>query len=514
MDKLLLNKLIGTLQKQAPSLSVGTKIDTRLSAYIERYEKLRNIVGFQEESVWRRYAIERIIKRKLFFSVQRTLKVQDLIEELVLSNYISERQVTAETVTRIASIIKNYVNAYEAFKPNGNHTAKNEIQRWFLGIMAVEIEDELALLDHDHALVECMVKELSDRLVFSLSQFRDRDRDILLLMAGCHALLKAKHEVVAYFIIKRRHPEWLKNDSYSTSQTDEMWTLRGMLARYEKSSFYNQLIRVVKPYSVVFTVFDEVLKKHQGNLDLLREKTRTVIHEIYNTLQRKVKRQLLHSFVYLLLTKLILVFVIEIPYDLWQYGFLRYAQVGINIAAPILLLFILTIGIRVGSEANTSLLIEEVYKLMTGDKSNLESSVKPHLERSLSRMVLFKILLILGYGATYGGMIYMLLRYNFSLVGGFFFVLFITLVTYLAVRIRFVTERFQIVDERGSFGREILYFFALPMLISGKWVVQRFSKYNVILLIFDLLFEAPYKTLVFLFRDFSDYAEEERRRIE
>ena len=514
MDKLLLNNLIATLQKQPSYLSAGTKIDTRLSAYIERYEKLRNIVGFQEESVWRRYAIERIIKRKLFFSVQNTLNVQDLVEELVLANYISESQATAETITRIDSSIRKYVRAYDAFKPKGKHTAKNEIQRWFLGIMAVEIEDALSLLDHDQALVECMVKELSNRLGSSFRQISQTDRDFLLLMAVCHTLLKAKHEVVAYFIIKRLHPEWLSIPTYTTSQSDEVWTLRDLLVRYERSSFYSQVTRVVKPYSVVFTVFDEVLKKHYGKIDQLREKTRTVIHEIYNTLQRKVKRQLWHSFVYLFLTKLILVFLIEIPYDLWQHGFLRYAQVGINVAAPIFLLFVLTIGIRVGSEANTSLLIEEVYKLMTDDKSDLESIVKPHLERSLSRMVLFKFLLIVGYGATYGGMIYLLLRYDFSIVGGFFFVLFITLVTYLAVRIRFITERFQVVTVRGSVGRGILYFFALPMLMSGKWVIQRFSKYNIILLIFDLLFEAPYKTLVFLFRDFSDYAEEERRRIE
>lgn len=514
MDKLLLDKLIATIQKERLRPSSALAIDTRLSAYFERYEKLRNIVGFHEERVWRRYAIERIIKRKLFFSVQHTLNVQDLVEELVLANYISESQLTEETVMRVDASIRKYLRAYEAFKPAGKYVPKNEVQRWFFGIMAVEIEDALMLLDHDQVLVECMVSELYTRLQSSLCHFKERERELLLLMVACHTFLKAKREVAAYFIIKRWHPEWMSSVNYSREQAETVWNLRDMLEKYEKSAFYNQLVRVAKPYSVVFTVFDEILKKHRGNMAELREKTRTVIHEIYNTLQRKVKRQLWHSFVYLFLTKLILVFIVEIPYDVWQYGYLRYGQALINVAAPIFLLFVLTIGIRVGSEANTAFLIDEVFKLMSGDKSNLESVVRTPSQRSFPRRILFKLLLIMGYIATYGGMIYLLMRYDFSLVGGFFFVLFITLVTYLAVRIRFITERFQIVTARGSVSREILYFFALPMLISGQWVVQRFSKYNIILLIFDLLFEAPYKTLIFLFRDFSDYAEEERRRIE
>jgi hypothetical protein len=208
---------------------------------------------------------------------------------------------------------------------------------------------------------------------------------------------------------------------------------------------------------------------------------------------------------------------------MWLNGKVDRWQVVVNIGSPVFLLLFLTVGIRVGSRSNTKLIIGEVEKLVAGDHTKeshgedkiegggeLEREIIIPEQRSLARLMFFNFLFILAYFVCYGTIIYLLWRLHFSLLSGFLFVVFITIVTYLAIRIRYTSERYRILPRRRGVGWEVLYFFAMPVLRTGQWLAGKFSRYNIVLLIFDLLFEAPYKTLVFLFRDFSDFAREKR----
>jgi len=512
MQKHLLDNLIATVSNIKAS-EQGVKVDKRLSQYIKQYEKLRNIVGFHDERLWRRYAIERIIKRKLFFSGNEKPSAEELIEELILAQYINENEVTKESIERVDTIIKKHMVIYQEFKPE-NTGSRSESRRWFFSIMSIEIEEALGLLSHDMALIDAMHEELRSRLKYPEYHITADQEEIFTLIALCRTLLKAKPEFIAYLLMKRWYPKWSTDPTSAPMQSQSIWELKAHVNEYEKNPIFKLVVRTIKPHAVVFLVFDEVIKKFRGNLDSLQQKTHTVISEIYNNLRRKVRRQVWHSFIYLILTKFVLILVFELPYDLWLRGEVEYVQAGINVAAPSLLLLMLTIGVKVGSHGNTDLIIKEVSKIISGGKTELDVTIPMPKERRLSRAILFNLLLVISYVVSYGLMISALLYFDFTLVAGFFLVLFITLVMYLAVRIRYTAERFYILERRHGFGRETLQFLALPVLSSGRYLVQRFAKYNFIIMIFDLFLEAPYKTLIFLLRDFADYAREMREKIE
>ena len=75
MKQVLLDQLIATVKKNHQAAK-KVKVDQRMAKYIEKYEKLRNIVGFHDEQAWRRYAITRILKRQLLLSTQEKPNVQ------------------------------------------------------------------------------------------------------------------------------------------------------------------------------------------------------------------------------------------------------------------------------------------------------------------------------------------------------------------------------------------------------------------------------------------------------
>jgi len=512
MQQKLLDQLIATVQKNHQSAE-KVKLDQRMARYIEKYEKLRNIVGFHDEQAWRRYAITRILKRQLLLSTQAKPNVGGLLNELVLARYIQEQEVGEDAIDQVEAVIAKYLSAYQFLGSNGD-ASKAQARNWFLGIMAVEVEEVLGLLSHEETLMQAMVDELSLQFKFPKHYITPEQQEIFIFIATARTLLRADAELIAYFLIKRRYPAWLETKPDIAELAEHIWQLKGQISEYENHPLFQQLLRLTKKQAIRFWVLDEIIKKYKGNLQDLPTKTYTVVKGIYFRLQRRVNRNVWRSFLYLLITKFSLVFILEMPYDLWRSGEIHKLQTGINLGAPLFLLLILTIGVQVGNKANTKAIINEVERLVLGRETELPTKIDLPRERSLARAVIFNLLFMLAYVFSYGAMIYLLWRLRFNWVSAGLFLLFVTLVTYLAMRIRLTAERFRIISRRIRIGREVLYFFAMPVLSSGRWLVNKYTNYNIVLLIFDLLFEAPFKTLIFLFRDFSDFAREKREMIE
>jgi hypothetical protein len=514
MDKLSLEKLTATAEKRR-SKPGDVKIDKRLSAYIERYERLRNIVGFHDEQLWRRFAIQRIVKREILLSTKEKPRAEDLLQELVLGQYLDEEEVTTAATARVDAVIGKYLFAAQMLGRVECNMSRQDARSWLFGIMAIEIEEVLGLLNHSVSLADAMKKEAMARFQFPQFYITKEQEEIFTLIASAETLLKADQEFVAYLLIKRWYSAWFtENGLFNGQYVQEICALKMQITQYERHPLFKQIIRIAKPHSIVFLVLDEVIKKYRGDLTDLQQKCRVVLQGIYSNLERKVRRQVWYSFLYLLLTKFILVLVIEFPYEKWRYGSGSYFQAGVNLGSPVLLLLILTVGIRVSTERNTKTIIKEVENLVLDRPTELESKLTVPRERAFARSVLFNLFFAVAYFLSYGAMVFVLRMWHFNIVSGCLFVFFITLVTYLAIRIRFTAERFRIIEQSRLVGREILYFIALPILSSGKWIVGKFSRYNFIIMLFDLFFEAPYKTIVFLFRDFSDFAREMREKIE
>lgn len=512
MDQATLDKLIETPKiNQRPSESV--KVDKRLANYIARYEKLRNIVGFHDEHLWRRFAIRRILKRQLLVSSRTRASARDLLSELVLAQYIREEDVSEEAVAKVETVIDKYLASVDFFQID-SPSSRRETQNWFFGILAIEIEEILGFLAHQEALLEAMTKEMNEQLEFPRYYLEGGQEEIFILIATSEALLKADPEFIAYMLIKKWYPEWFKSDQAASMLVHQVWDLRGMIDQYQKHPAYKQITRLAKKQAVIFWVLDEVIKKFQGDVTDISFKAFTVVRQIYYKLQKKVKGQVWRSFIYLAITKFSLILILELPYDLWRTGQLHKMQPMVTLGVPLFLLVVLTIGVQVGNQANTKVIVKEVDNLLKGNKSELDLKVKMPAPRSILRSMVFNFIFTIVYAGSYGGMIYLLQRYHFNPVSTFLVVLYVTIVSYMAIRIRFTAERFRILKRKKGVGREVIYFFSLPILWTGRWLSKKFSQYNLLLLFFDLFFEAPFKTLVFVFRDFSDFAREMREGIE
>ena len=72
------------------------------------YEKLRNSVDFKEAHLLRRFAIERNLRRRLIVETLKPQIAKNLVEDLIRSRYLPNKEIPETMIVGVAKIIKKY----------------------------------------------------------------------------------------------------------------------------------------------------------------------------------------------------------------------------------------------------------------------------------------------------------------------------------------------------------------------------------------------------------------------
>jgi len=86
-------------------------------------------------------------------------------------------------------------------------------------------------------------------------------------------------------------------------------------------------------------------------------------------------------------------------------------------------------------------------------------------------------------------------------------------VSFFIIRIKKVTNELKITEEKENLWRTIFDFFSLPVLSVGKYLSEKFSKINVFVFFLDFIIETPFKFLVNMVEDWTNYVNERKNQI-
>ena len=117
---------------------------------------------------------------------------------------------------------------------------------------------------------------------------------------------------------------------------------------------------------------------------------------------------------------------------------------------------------------------------------------------------LTRTLYFIGFILCFGIMSWFLYKFQFPPFSWLIFYTFNSLIAFAGLKIRRRAKELNILKEKEQFITIILDIFALPVIRVGKWLSGRWRKFNIIGIIFNLLIEVPFLSLV-------DFLEEWRR---
>lgn len=473
------------------------------------YERLRNTLEPDEEHILRHNAIVRIVERRLEEDRSDTLTANLILQELIRAHYVPSLPKTA--VTDVATIIQKTRTVVHSFAP--------EDRAYFLRFVAITIDRLFFPQAVEDSLVHLMYQDTYRRVVWAEESVPTADQPVQLYFACHKALFESSESLVLYHYFVHRFPFWQRTEM-TADQAHELVadfpTFRVEMNRIVSHPIQPRLQRILVPASVPYRMLWHLLRFSDdswASVEALEEATKQAITARTAHIQEKMYRRAYHSVMFLLVTKTGLTLPLELLYETFVLGTIHLLALLINTVFHPILLFFLSVTVRLPGHENTVRIIDQVRRIVTGE-GDLPTIVitAPRSYGLITRWVfatVYASLLLAFFYLLFAG----LHRLEFSIIATFFFVVFLGLTSFLAFRIRRSVREVQLVRRREGAISTIFTFLTLPMLEFGRWLATGISELNIIVFVMDLIIEAPFKLLIDVAEEWFVFIRERKEEI-
>ena len=409
------------------------------------YEKIRYLIDYKEEHTVRRNAIQRILKRNLFFKTEGKV-AQLLIHELIRGGYLESGSFLESRISHVQGIIDKFLSLQNSL----NYAAEGDltVNKKITGLAASEIEFYLFGNKIEESVFTAFYETARNNTKISQIPISEDDKDTQIFIACLRSFLKADEQTIAYRLWLRLLPDWINIKDISEVQ-EIAKTFRAIQLKIAENLNDNlswRIARRLKNQAIYFSIIKEIVDRYGADSEQildnpasLEKQTRNILEGKYKKENGRIKKSAVRAVIYILFTKTILAFILELPYDLAVLGKVYYPALIMNVAFHPLLLLFITYTIKPLGEKNTDLIV-------SGLNTVIYESEMPSIQirGGKNKNFLYFIFLIL-YGfiflVSFGAILFILGKLNFNLMSVFLFVFFLTLVMYFGLRIRHISKK-------------------------------------------------------------------------
>jgi len=499
------------------------KITSNAARY---YEKLRTALDYKEEHLLRRNAIERILKRRVTFGYSNEKIAKALVFELMQAGYLPSAELPEIVLERIQSIIEKDLLFMSYAKDASDNMSKSILfDPKIIGLAACEIEETLFLPILKEESVNTFYNIIAPHVKVVDSKISDKEKYSQIYLACHRSLLKSDKTKLFYKLWIIRNPDWIEIGSRSVADSEKLKKLASdfnsvkmLLESQLDHPLQTKLISVLRDDSIYFLSMMGVLEKHHKNsreifsdFDSLSGEVQDFIERKYEDELYRTKKSSVRAIFYIFATKILLAFLIEMPYDLFIVGSVHYVALGVNVVFHPLFLFLMTRKTTVNGPDNTRKIIDGVNGIVYGGERK-SISIKLKSKKGFlhySAIFFYSVFFVL----SFGGIIWILnsLKFNFIAIG--LFLLFFAFVSFFGFRIRYIARQWTVRKNDESILLFLWDILTLPIIHMGRWLTHKFSSINIFVFIMDFIIETPFKALLKVFDSFVSFLREKKEEI-
>lgn len=497
------------------------KVSSAVSGAAYLYERLRYSVDYHEEHVLRRHAMARILKRRFESIAGVNDSARSFLVELIHAGYLKNEAVPESMTDVVQQIMDRYEALFSSIKQSPCRD-KNGLIDWFTGVAAAELDELLVPHPSETALIELVVSQVLLDNPLHDWQMSAEEKRVQALIASYRALYVLDLPKLHYILLTQRQTDW-KN-----LPPDGMLANLPMILRqhqFIESALQHeageQLYRVIKKRSLVYHALNDVVLEHKekaikilGDKDKLESEIGEVTNRYYHAEKLRLWRSAIRATFYIFLTKVIVALLIEAPVEHFIYGDdLSLTPIVVNVLFPPILMFLLTATTRFPKAKNTSAIVQYAQSITKGDNQRIFPEISaPGRSSSVSTWFL-SLVYTLMFLVTFGLISYGLMQFGFTVISILFFIFFLSVVSFFAIRIRQPARDLYVIQQRDNIFVALIQFFSLPILKVGRWISLTSSRFNVFLYLFDYFLEAPVKSFLLITEDVLGFFRQKREDI-
>lgn len=489
------------------------------------YEKMRNSVEFREEHLIRRAAVERILKRRMILNENGRDIAEVLIKELLWARYYENNTIGEDKIIELQTIIDKYFFLRNELNSGRKGREHEKINTFILEVLSCEIQENLSP-DFRRQAFTNYVYQIIRHFIAPFGKELELERDLQVYIAVERTFAHSDNPLIRYNLLKIMIPDITKITWKSADKIlPDLYHVYDDIEIALEHPYGDKIRNIVRKEIPAFLILQDIFEHNSHNLlDILSDEVKLkfkvdeTCRKRYDESRTRLRTTAVRSFIYILLTKVVLALLIEIPYDIYILKSISYLPIAINIIFPPSFMALIVLTVTIPGDDNTRKIYQLIRGIVTTDPDVTEISKTAFImgkrkARSIIFQTIFSLIYLLTYVFSFGSIIYVLTLLKFSLVSQGVFIFFMTLVTFFAFRVIQITQEFQVVNREGLLS-SLADFFFLPIIRVGRWLSgEILAKFNFLIFIFDFIIEMPFKAIVEVFDEWMHFVKLKKEEI-
>ncbi|MBI2430477.1 MAG: hypothetical protein HYV39_00440 [Candidatus Levybacteria bacterium] len=513
----LANALLKSLEKtQTHGNHKKIVVDPLVSKVASWYEKLRNAMDYREEEVILRAAIERILKRRIILGGDGKKVAEPLVRELVWARYFADESLSELVIGQIAEKVDLYLRFRNAIIDK-KILKEQEANEWMYHLLSSDIEYLLNPQTERELVCNFMYQVMRNNV--SITDDSEQNKDVQVFIAVRKAFSKDDlaflrfHLFTQFFgVMSEEHL-----DKIIEAFQSGLEEIQAQLSYPRKDRIYTY----VKSKTGVFLILDDLLdiyKEGIKQLYLKKEDFNKAVFDIcearYSTISGKVRRAIVRSVLFILLTKVFFAFAVEGTFESLVYGSVSWKSIFLNTGIPPLLMVFASFFLRPPKHDNSKRILGFIKVLLSEQEAKVGNPliIKKISDKRPFLDAIFTILWLLTYLLSFGGLVYVLSLLNFNPISQGVFLFFVAIVSFLTYRINLMSREYTVEAKQGMFW-PIFDFFFMPIVRVGRHLTEGIAQINILLFIFDFIIETPFKGIFGFFEQWFFFLHAKREEL-
>lgn len=451
------------------------------------YEIARNALEYRADHLVRRAAIERILRRLLVLGYGMEELADTLIDELKWAMYVTEVEEKKASKKQVETIMGRYMEAF-----SGNKVDRD----WMIGVASAEIEELLNPNTDYHQFSNFAFHALKKRVhVTGVDNL-----DLVLFAAVDKVYSLSDEQQMSYHMFK------LIRDQAQKPGSDEellVETWRHYVAAV-KSPAYNMVAAYVRKQMAPLVLIRDLYFANPPEFaatlsdgNRFAAEAQMVLEGQLGLMSGRIGTATVRSLIYVFLTKMLVVFLVEVPFEKALTGQVEYLTLGINLAFPVVFMWVLGATIRLPNQQTQERLLGRAWEVVADFDREPEAweVLVRSAEKSMVKFILYYLFYGLLFILTFAVIVAALTRVGYNLANLGIFMFFLCVVSFFAYRIRQTASVYSY-NPKARGRSNFLEALMLPIVVVGGWLSSGVARLNFLVFIFDFILEAPYKMIL------------------
>jgi len=446
------------------------------------YEKARNALEYRADNLVRRAAVERILKRRIVINPDPKSLAENLLTELRWARYLTIEETKSEKIGELTTILQKYMDLLGVSVP----------QEWVIKAASAEIE-EFFDLNTDYKQFTFFTFQMIRQKV----KIEDENLELLVYFAVDKIYAGSDDEQILYHILM------LGGEEITKEKLTEAWRLFNLAKKHKDISKIIKYVRCQMPplillrdmYFYAPSDFKSIIPSEEKFMKMAEDTLEIQLNQMSGKVQTAGTR----SVIYVFLTKMVLAFGLEVPFEFFFYGGIGKLPLALNLIFPPVLMWLITMQIKLPKVAEREALTKRTWSILQNfDELGTEEDALIGIDKEKSHSVgywVFSVLYAIFFVGVFGIIYFVLNEIGFTFFSKIVFVFFLTVIAFFAYRIVQVAKVYSWKD-MGKERSGLTDIISLPILSIGSRLSKGLSKLNFLAFAFDFILEAPFKIIL------------------